>query len=274
VWTQGAQPQGNSIQQSFDANTKTNPKEPLLETGLKSVVGAVGGPFVHPLDTLKSIGNSMSYAPADMQAHADNPDEKITKENAPYQLTKIGGSMLGNLALGGAAGEMGGAAVDAIPRAGRAGSTLANIRSQAASVPVELNKSAEPLLRAQELGERGSTMPKPIKQLLNRTTDPDGGPLTFPEARDFYSNISRLSSKDVSKMNPIMQRQLGELRAAMSSDLSDAAGKIGLQDDYTGAMKEYRQASQLKDIGTKAAKYGAGALGVGIAGKVARDLVK
>ena len=55
VWQQNGEDGGQSpgffkgLQKSFDTNTTTSPSEPLLETGLKSVVGAIGSPFVHPM---------------------------------------------------------------------------------------------------------------------------------------------------------------------------------------------------------------------------------
>ena len=55
----------NSMQKSFDENTTPNPKEPLLETGLKSVVHAIGSPFVHPVETLKGMAKSIPTSPAD-----------------------------------------------------------------------------------------------------------------------------------------------------------------------------------------------------------------
>jgi hypothetical protein len=108
----------NSIQKSFDANTKTDPKEPLLETGLKSVVGAVGAPFVHPLDTLNSLGNLInpdtSKNPILNAVQSVGADYKAG--GAGYAATKLAGNTVGGVALGGAAG----AVADVLPEAASA----------------------------------------------------------------------------------------------------------------------------------------------------------
>ena len=57
----------NSMQRSFDTETQTNPKEPLLQTGLKSVVGGAGSMFVHPLK------ESFRERRTDSYHHADAP---------------------------------------------------------------------------------------------------------------------------------------------------------------------------------------------------------
>lgn len=106
----------NSIQKSFDANTKTSPNEPLLETGLKSVVGAIGAPFVHPVDTLNSLGNlinpDVDKNPILNAVHSVGNDYKAG--GAAYAATKLAGNTVGGVALGGA----GGAAADALPAVG------------------------------------------------------------------------------------------------------------------------------------------------------------
>jgi len=113
----------NSIQKSFDENTKTSPNEPLLETGLKSVVGAVGAPFVHPLDTLNSLGNlinpDVDKNPLVQAVQGVQNDYKAG--GAGYAATKLAGQAVGSTALGEAAGSGASAiAPRIIPAAGRA----------------------------------------------------------------------------------------------------------------------------------------------------------
>lgn len=110
------------IQDSFDKNTQTSPKEPLLETGLKSVVGTIGAPFVHPIKTAEGILDAIPDSPdypavplsangktylrpegkspvveRGIQAYNDAKDGGIG-----YSATKLGGELLGAEALGGA----------------------------------------------------------------------------------------------------------------------------------------------------------------------------
>ena len=104
----------NSIQQSFDENTTPNPKEPLLETGLKSVVHAIGSPFVHPVETLKGMAKSIPTSPADAprvagemgSSMAEGAHNDYQEGGLPYAATKMAGDTFGNIALG-AAGSAG-----------------------------------------------------------------------------------------------------------------------------------------------------------------------
>ena len=99
---------GNALQRSFDENTKTNPKEPLLKTGLKSVVGGAGGMFVHPWETVKSVGSGLVHSlnPSDPESPiakmASGAKEDYQAGGLPYALTKTAGNLFGNVA-GGAA---------------------------------------------------------------------------------------------------------------------------------------------------------------------------
>jgi hypothetical protein len=116
VWETGAPGKSNGffegIQQSFDKNTKTNPNEPLLQTGLKSITGAIGSPFMHPVQTAKSFLNMIPSNP-DISGPTHQPDNPLVERGIqvgrdiregglPYAATKLGGETLGGMALGGA----------------------------------------------------------------------------------------------------------------------------------------------------------------------------
>src|SRR3984885_14558771 len=67
-----------SIQNSFDTNTATSPTEPLLQTGLKRVVGTLGAPLIHPLDTLTGLANMIPSNP-DVSTPTNQPDNPIVQ---------------------------------------------------------------------------------------------------------------------------------------------------------------------------------------------------
>lgn len=101
------------IQDSFDANTKTSPNEPLLETGLKSVVGTIGAPFVHPVAAAQSFQpqstTEMVLGPAATAARQlFNAGKGVVADykegGAAYAATKAAGAGVGAIALGKAAG--------------------------------------------------------------------------------------------------------------------------------------------------------------------------
>jgi hypothetical protein len=141
-----------------------------------------------------------------------------------------------------------GAAINAIPRAGRAAAKFARVATAANKVPVNIEGPGQVALRIQQLGERGAQEPRVIGKLLRRLTDPGKAPMDFEEARDFYSNVSRLSANEFNSMNPIVQREMGNLRSAMNTSLQDAAGSVGKGAEYGSAMKEYARAAKLKGM--------------------------
>jgi hypothetical protein len=106
-------------------------------------------------------------------------------------------------------------------------------------------------------GGRGTPV---INKLAKRMAATDEqGPLMFPEARQFYTNVSRSSARPgflrraiESPSAPDMRRNLGNVREAMSNDLTDAAGSVGMGDQYTQGMTEYKNAARLN----RAAKVG------------------
>lgn len=98
-----------AVQDSFDANTKTSPQEPLLETGLKATVGTIGAPFVHPIAAAQSFQpkstTEMILGPAATAARqlfdAGKGVVADYKEGgAAYAATKAAGQGIGAIALG------------------------------------------------------------------------------------------------------------------------------------------------------------------------------
>lgn len=177
--------------------------------------------------------------------------------------------------MGGPALEAG---AEAIPSAKYAGGVLGEIRGAAENVPVRLNNAWPEIERYQALTKTGGATSKPVTQistrLQNMIRNPSAGDLNFPEARDFYSNISGQSAEDVSRLNPTMRRQMGGIRSGLNQDLTDAASTIGRGKDYASAIKEYAQAQRLKSILKTSAKIGIpAAVGAGILGKIGSNMI-
>ena len=139
-----------------------------------------------------------------------------------------------------------GAAVNAIPRMARAGRNFQKVMGVAKNVPLNVEGPGQVALRLQQLAERGGTEPRVVGKLLRRVTDPEKAPMNFEEGRDFYSNISRLSANEFNSLNPTVQREMGNLRAALNQSLEQAAGSVGKGELYAGAMKEYAQAAKVR----------------------------
>lgn len=253
------------IQDSFDENTKTDPKEPLLETGLKSVVGAIGQPFVHPIGTATGMAKSLRH-PLD-EAHQE---VDALRANPAYEGTKMAGNLFGNVALGAAAGAAPGFAgdvADAIPTRAKAGKLFDKTMAAAKDQPVDFSRSMPHLERTQQLAAAGASPLRPADLLYNRINTVN--PVPYGEARDFASNLSRMSAADKMATNPQMAREASLLSRSLNQDIGDAADKAGVGDDYRNAMSTYRSAARnsemAKTAGKMALKAGKYALPAGAA---------
>jgi hypothetical protein len=125
-----------------------------------------------------------------------------------------------------------------------AGTALESVSKAAGHLPIDVAGPGQAALDAERLASAGGTMPKVMSDFLERTSNPQKPPLTFSEARDFYSNASRLSSAEYSSLTPVMQRAVGDFRAALDASLTKTAGQVGMGDVYDQAMQQYRTAMQ------------------------------
>lgn len=168
----------------------------------------------------------------------------------------------------------GAAAIDRIiPNADRASEAFKGVMTAAHDLPINITKPGDTALEIQRLSESGSSRPKVIGDFLKRVTDPDKGPLTYKEARDFYSNATRLSADEFNRLTPNMRRNVGQFTSDLNSALEEAADNVGKLDAYQSAMGEYHRAMQmraagktLKDLVTNKVAQGAAAAGAGAAG--------
>jgi hypothetical protein len=79
-------------------------------------------------------------------------------------------------------------------------------------------------MRAKELQDAGAKgLPRVIRKFVARVTDPDKAPIAWDEARDFYSNVSRLSANEYQSMNPQMAGQVAKFAGAFNDALRATA---------------------------------------------------
>lgn len=152
-----------------------------------------------------------------------------------------------------------------IPSFARAAEVFDQVTRAAGHLPIDVTAPGQSALDAQVLAQSGGHLPKVISDFLDRTTAPKQPPLTFSEARNFYSNASRLSMDEANRLTPVMQRAVNDFRAKLDASLTDAATKAGQGDAYRAAMQEWRQAARMrtaaKAVGKHAVKWGTGAIG-------------
>jgi len=172
-----------------------------------------------------------------------------------------------------------------IPSSRRAGENFQKVMRGAGNVPVDTSEIRPILDRAQELSGvrgtpgRGSSPVKVITDLAKTLKSPgpgSSGPLQelpYSAARDFSSAAGRLSAQEKQNANPVMQRQVALLAKALNSANESAAEQAGLGEVYRAAMKEYRQAQQMKEAATTVGKGALAAIGGGAALTIAKKLL-
>lgn len=181
------------------------------------------------------------------------------------------GGVLGEAAVPAAiaAGTYGASrALNALPSAARAGAAFREVKGAAGQVPIDMGKVGDTALELYTQSQRGATLPKAVRDLVNRATKPDAPPLTYAEAKDFQSNISSLSTNDKMSLKPNTVRLVGQLNGALKDSLADAADTVGKGQKFQDAMKEYHNAMKLKgfsdaaiDVAWKAALTAGGIAG-------------
>jgi len=157
----------------------------------------------------------------------------------------------------------------------RAGKLFEGVEQVAGKVPINIQSPGRVALKIQQLADSGASMPQVIRKFLVRVTNPNKGPLTFSEARQFYSNASRLSRDEMNRLTPAMKYNVVEFTKELNSSLEQTAGRVGQSQAYENAMNAYRRAAKVRDIKknfrTKvvpaAAKGAAAAAGAGLAYK-------
>lgn len=176
-------------------------------------------------------------------------------ENAPEALGNSGGQAIGASALPfflKGAGQV----ADALPSKARASANFQEVSAVTKNQPLPVtNELSGALSRYQELADRGGQQSLAVRKLLNRVTDPDQAPITYGEARDFYSNISRLSADEFGRLTPVMKQQIGSIRVALNNALQQTASDAGKGAQYSGAMKEYAQSARLQETGKSVLQF-------------------
>lgn len=140
--------------------------------------------------------------------------------------------------------EKGIGAIPKMANAPRAGKIIGQIESQIGHIPIEINEPGWKALDIKKLSDTGdSTPPKVIRDFIRRILDTNQPPLTFKEARDFYSNATRkLTPEEMQKLSPKMRRELGGFADTLDKAIGDTADDHGLGQQYEDAMQEYRTA--------------------------------
>jgi hypothetical protein len=174
---------------------------------------------------------------------------------------------LANPEAGEAGAEVAAKALRQIPSKSRAGLLFDEVKAAAGHLPVDVEQAGKTAFEMQQEANSGSSLPKVAKDYLRRVTDPNKGPLTFNESRQFASNAGRLSANEQSKITPAMRAKVSQLASDLSAANRGAAEQAGVAPQYAEAMRNYRNAATANQYGKKALKYvGKSAVGGLLAG--------
>jgi hypothetical protein len=243
-------------------NLFTHPGDTLskIPGGLIDEAGRVGSQLKEAWNTPSSepmkVADRTLYAIPFLGSSLKKADEQYAAGNTRGSI----GTGLGAIANVATLGAGSGAAVDAIPSAARAGEGFESLKSDLANQPVVLRSSLKPLQEVAEHAEAGSELPGPANKLLIRSQAIE--PMTYPEARRLQENLGSYVREQ--GVTGSMGGALKQLQKTLYQDIHDAADEVGRGDDYDSAMKEFRQASGLKDslkVAGKLALKGAGMYG-------------
>jgi len=261
-------------------------------------IGAVTAPFLHPIETAKSAFSMSPVGMAWNAAHGAAPPgagmAESYKEHPEETIESGLGNLVGSADMAGVAGELPAISKTAgelnqrynpLPLRSRAVNTLNSVEKDAANVPVSMAETDPAVQQFRQSVNTGGPNSRVMRQ-LGRRIEPEQmqaqGPVNFPEARDFYTNVSRESARPgflrraiESPSKPALRMNLGNVREAMNADLTSAADQVGRGEDYTGGMKEYANNAKLRKMGI----IGAGVAGeelarrTGLLGKIAPKLM-
>lgn len=268
-------------------------KDHPIKSFLWNALGPAGGVAKSLYDTAKTSGGELGQAyqaakegnPAGVAQHAITAvpivGPALAKGAGQYaqgDLAGTAGTIVGATAqaapavLAGADAAVPTRPVLKLPSRANAASVFNDLNTKLDQQPIDLKATVAPLQRATEIGVRGGTLPKPISDLLARSQSPI--PMTFPEARDYQMALTDLSRSDIESLTPRMKAQVAQVNQALFQDIYNASNQKGLGPDYAAAMKEFRQASQIKDAATTLAKKAIpAAVGGGIAAHYLKELI-
>jgi hypothetical protein len=210
------------------------------------VVGAMKGAAHTGLDAVSAVAGSRMLPGLTPESL---PPEALDRARAATAYSNLGQQVGGGLETAAEIAMPVAKGIEAIPSAARAGERFQSVARVANQVPIDVSAPGDVALRIADLAQRGGGTnwgPPPVRQFIQYVTDPKKPPMTYEVARDFASNISRLSTKDLASIPPAMMREIAGLRVTLNKSVAEAAQTAGKGTEYVKAMTEYAKAKQLQ----------------------------
>jgi hypothetical protein len=242
-------------------------------TGVGSVLKKMGAHGVYSGEP-EAVGDYMASLPLGL-LRATKGGAEITQAGKTWQGTKDvvgGGLQAAQIPASFMGGEGVSAAASKIPSAERAGAAMNAVKAAVGSHTIDVGEVGNTALRAKQIAEAGGRMPKVINDFLRRATDPAKPPITYEEARDFYTNATKIASGEYTQFSGPMKAQVAEFTRKLGSALNEVAERAGRGEQLQQAMNEYSNAMKMKGAAQTAKDIvmkkilPSGAVGAGIAG--------
>lgn len=252
----------------------------IVKTEAPSTLSKTTGISARPPENwFQQKWNEVKQGLAGAQEGAGLPAQPTALGNAA-QFAGMVGTQITNLGTGPGMAEGAGMIEHAIPSAERAGKTFQALKGAIGNHSVAVtDRLADTLGEIKQAVDTGSTLPSVINKFVTRIADVNEGPLTYNEARQFYSNVSDLSvsEKLASKAKDLRLIQL--FKHALGDTIAQTAEDAGRLQDYRDAMSEFSKAKRIEtavDKGKKIAGAAIGSAALGASGyagyRVLRDL--
>jgi hypothetical protein len=277
-WDQYAEPAAASDKWAQYAEPAAAPAENPITAPLSKATGI--GPAPSVMDRLRA-GHVPGLDDAVNEFHkvGNQPKGNAAFPPPPTMAGKVGqtaGMLVKNPAMGALTSTIAPEVESPLPSTARAGRNFEEVLKAAKGTPVDVEKAGAAGLRAKELVERGSSPVQVINKFMNRVTDPEKGPLTYEEARDFYVNARMNMMEKWKNVGGPMWRQVTLFKEALGQAIEDAATEAGKGGEYQDAMKEYKMAARLKKFGmaTGAAAAGKALTEVPLVGPMIKGAVR
>lgn len=133
-------------------------------------------------------------------------------------------------------------------RAAKAGKVFEELKGAIGNHTVDMtDRLSNSMADIRDAVDTGSTLPSVINKFVTRVADIDEGPLTYKEARQFYSNVSDLSASEKMATKGRDLRLINEFKHALGETIGDTANKANMLQQYRQAMQDYAGAAKTKE---------------------------
>lgn len=186
------------------------------------------------------------------------------------QFAGMAGNTVAQYGVAPPAAEAAAAIEKAIPSAERAGQNFQELKGAIGNHSVHMtDRLANSLADIRDAVDTGSTLPTVINKFVTRIADVEEGALTYKEARQFYSNVSDLSTSERMAAKGKDLRLIQEFKHALGETIASTAESAGRLDQYRGAMSEFSKAKRIEEVAGKAKKLAIGAVASAAGGTIA-----